>query len=120
MSITPINAPDATGQRGFYNKYPYTDFHELNLDWLLANYQAIIDNGDEGLPVAFTEFGFHDDGDPDLEEIQTEYMALAYQYMLNDMPYVISCCAFRLYQCQNAVSWGGEYQNYYKKMYSER
>ena len=43
MAITPISAPDASGQRGFYNKYPYTDFHELNLDWLLSNYQAIID-----------------------------------------------------------------------------
>lgn len=42
-TITPINAPDVSGQRGFYNKYPYTDFHELNLDWLLSNYQAIID-----------------------------------------------------------------------------
>lgn len=42
-TITPINAPDTSGQRGFYNKYPYTDFHELNLDWLLTNYQAIID-----------------------------------------------------------------------------
>lgn len=42
-TITPISAPDASGQRGFYNKYPYTDFHELNLDWLLTNYQAIID-----------------------------------------------------------------------------
>ena len=31
----------------FNNKYPYTDFHELNLDWLLTNYQAIIDSINE-------------------------------------------------------------------------
>lgn len=31
----------------FINKYPYTDFHELNLDWLLKNYQAIIDEINE-------------------------------------------------------------------------
>ena len=43
MAINPIIAPDVSGQRGFYNKYPYTDFHELNLDWLLTNYQSIID-----------------------------------------------------------------------------
>lgn len=43
MAINPIVAPDVSGQRGFYNKYPYTDFHELNLDWLLTNYQSIID-----------------------------------------------------------------------------
>lgn len=42
-TITPIAVTDINGQRGFYNKYPYTDFHELNLDWLLTNYQAIID-----------------------------------------------------------------------------
>lgn len=29
---------------GFNNKYPYTDFHELNLDWLLETYQKIIDD----------------------------------------------------------------------------
>lgn len=28
----------------FINKYPYTDFHELNLDWLLTNYQQIVDH----------------------------------------------------------------------------
>lgn len=31
----------------FLNKYPYTDFHELNLDWLLKNYQGIIDEINE-------------------------------------------------------------------------
>lgn len=28
----------------FNNKYPYTDFHELNLDWLLESYQEIVDH----------------------------------------------------------------------------
>lgn len=29
---------------GFINKYPYTDFHELNLDWLLTTYKQIVDD----------------------------------------------------------------------------
>ena len=29
--------------QAFNNKYPYTDFHELNLDWLLESYQNIVD-----------------------------------------------------------------------------
>ena len=33
--------------------------------------------------------------------------------MQNDMPYVVACCAFRMYQCQYAVSWGGIAQNYW-------
>lgn len=32
---------------GITNKYPYTDFHEMNLDWLLTNYQAIINKLNE-------------------------------------------------------------------------
>lgn len=47
MAITPINAPDTGGQRGFYNKYPYTDFHELNLDFLLTAYTSLIDKVNE-------------------------------------------------------------------------
>ena len=27
---------------GFINKYPYTDFHELNLDWLLDHYKGLV------------------------------------------------------------------------------
>ena len=26
---------------GFFDKYPYTDFHELNLDWLIAEMKAL-------------------------------------------------------------------------------
>ena len=28
----------------FWNKYPYTDFHEMNLDWLLTTYQKIVED----------------------------------------------------------------------------
>lgn len=31
----------------FSNKYPYTDFHEINLDWLLSTYQKIVDDINE-------------------------------------------------------------------------
>ena len=46
-TITPISVQGTSGQVGFFNKYPYTDFHELNLDWLLTSYQAIIDKTNE-------------------------------------------------------------------------
>lgn len=37
---------------GITNKYPYTDFHEMNLDWILTNYQAIIDKVNETIEWA--------------------------------------------------------------------
>lgn len=27
----------------FFNKYPYTDFHELNLDWFLSEFKKLVD-----------------------------------------------------------------------------
>lgn len=46
-TINTLNASNINNQSGFFNKYPYTDFHELNLDWLLTQYQAIIDSVNE-------------------------------------------------------------------------
>ena len=43
MVVTPLNVTNVQGQQGFFNKYPYTDFHEMNLDFLLTEYQAIVD-----------------------------------------------------------------------------
>lgn len=47
MAITPITVQSTQGQTGFFNKYPYTDFHELNLDFLLATYKSIVDKANE-------------------------------------------------------------------------
>ena len=47
MSISHITIQSTQGQTGFFNKYPYTDFHELNLDFLLASYNTIIVKANE-------------------------------------------------------------------------
>lgn len=52
MALTPIIVQGTSGQVGFFNKYPYTDFHELNLDWLLTSYQSIIDKINETIDWA--------------------------------------------------------------------
>ena len=72
MAITPINAPDTGGQRGFYNKYPYTDFHELNLDWLLTNYQAIIDKLNDTISWCNTHQGDYEEAIERLTAVEGE------------------------------------------------
>lgn len=42
---------------GFFNKYPYTDFHELNLDWLLNEMKALetkVDNAIDEITATVT------------------------------------------------------------------
>lgn len=47
MAISKLDLNGTGNQSGFYNKYPYTDFHELNADFLLTSYQKIIDEVNE-------------------------------------------------------------------------
>lgn len=46
-TITPISVQGTSGQSGFFNRYPYTDFHQLNLDFLLSSYELIINKANE-------------------------------------------------------------------------
>lgn len=39
----------------FFNKYPYTDFHELNLDWLLDRMRKLEDELNNALETLSTE-----------------------------------------------------------------
>ena len=39
----------------FFNKYPYTDFHELNLDWLLDRMRKLEDELNDALETLSTE-----------------------------------------------------------------
>ncbi len=114
----PTNGKKDTNVRSYFDGlswHPYTaKSSEVNENWLNGNnlvYQVAIDNGDAGIPVIFTEFGFRDYENAEDEQLQIGYMEKAYDYMLNDMPYVVACCAFRLYQCKYATTWGGEGQN---------
>ena len=50
MSINPISY-DGAGA-GIRHAYPYTDFHEMNLDWLLTTYQSIVDKLNETIEWA--------------------------------------------------------------------
>ena len=45
MSISPISFDGYNA--GITNRYPYTDFHEMNLDFLLSNYASIMNKLNE-------------------------------------------------------------------------
>ena len=44
---------------GFFDKYPYTDFHELNLDWLLKQMKALEKHVDDTYQNLYNELS-HD------------------------------------------------------------
>lgn len=39
----------------FFNRFPYTDFHELNLDWIIAEMKVLKDQLDEVLAEAIAQ-----------------------------------------------------------------
>ena len=54
---------------GFFNKYPYTDFHELNLDWLINQLKTLMEQ------IESLE-NWKDEFEKEYEEIKEIYEAL--------------------------------------------
>lgn len=67
---------------GFFDKYPYTDFHELNLDWLLKEMIALDKRLDDAI-VEITntvEANVKDYVDEQLEGLVTEFNQLKEEF----------------------------------------
>lgn len=112
----PYGSVKSTNPDDYFDYLCWHPYGEANDKWKADNdkiYQVAIDNGDEGKPVIFTEFGYTDSGIPDNENIQIEYLRQAFDYMKNDMRYVETCCEFRLYTCSYAEVWGGAGEVYF-------
>ena len=70
MAINPISY-DGAGA-GIRHAYPYTDFHGMNLDWLLTTYQSIVDKLNETIEWANTHQGEYEEALARLEAVENE------------------------------------------------
>ena len=73
----------------------------------------MIENGDEGKKVIFSELGFSDNGVDDVEELQIGYTERVFEYCENELPFVESVLSFRLYECEYAATWGGSQESHF-------
>ena len=67
---------------GIANKYPYTDFHEMNLDWILTNYQAIIDKLNETIAWCNTHQTEYEEAMRRLQAVENEIYT--FEQQIND------------------------------------
>lgn len=94
--------------------HPYAK--SIDESWLQSQkdvYNIVIENGDEGKKVIFSELGFSDNGVDDVEELQIGYTERVFEYCENELPFVESVLSFRLYECEYAATWGGSQESHF-------
>lgn len=112
----PYGKTKSTNSDDYFDYLCWHPYGNADESWLEGNnkiYQVAIDNGDEGKPVIFTEYGYSDVGISDKEAVQIEYIKQGFKYMKDDMKYLETCCEFRLYTCSFAANWGGQGEVYF-------
>lgn len=68
----------------FFDKYPYTDFHELNLDWLIAQMKALEEHVDNTYQELYNELSHDLKGyiDDEIASILSEFTTLKAQFII--------------------------------------
>lgn len=72
--------------------HPYAK--SIDESWLQSQkdvYNIVIENGDEGKKVIFSELGFSDNGVDDVEELQIGYTERVFEYCENELPSSKAC-----------------------------
>lgn len=87
------------GRWGFDNKYPYTDFHELNLDWILEQVKANKDDN-EAINEILTSYA------TDINNIKTLYQKI----LTGDIPDDLAAVLIKWIQ-ENAIDIVGDMVN---------
>ena len=85
-------------------------------EWLAINnkiYDVCKTNGDDGVPVFLSEFGYSDLGINSKDVWQAVAMTNALNYIKNDMPYVKVVNIFRLFDSPRDGAWGGQTEIYH-------
>ena len=70
MAIANISY-NGTGA-GIRHAYPYTDFHEMNLDWILTTYQSLVDKVNETIDWVNNHQGEYEEALARLEAVENE------------------------------------------------
>ena len=67
---------------GFFNRYPYTDFHELNLDWILQEMKSLQDQMNGLLQEAIAQATENAEAyvDSKLGQIETDFAEIQRQF----------------------------------------